>query len=117
MNIADGGLIEQFNKELKFKNGRYEPLMWKTNSEELENNFILVKKRFNELRKGFVKNEWITNAYHETIEEQKMNGTIEECHRDKNEYFMPHRAVVRADKDATKVRVVFNCSSNSGQIY
>ncbi|GBN72844.1 hypothetical protein AVEN_191402-1 [Araneus ventricosus] len=95
MNAVDKGLIDQFNRDLKFKNGRCDArLTWKTNPGELGNNFSLAKKRFDELRKGFLKNEWIANAYRETIREQEMNGIIEECSRDENEYFMPHRDVL-----------------------
>ncbi|KAF8790905.1 hypothetical protein HNY73_005851 [Argiope bruennichi] len=114
MSITDRELLDQINRDLEFKNGRYEAkLLWRTDPSELENNFNLAKRQFDELKKGFNKNEWIASAYGETI--QETNGIIKECGRDRNEYFMPHRAVVRADKETTKVRMVFNCGSKSGQ--
>jgi len=107
-------LIELFEKDLKFENGRYETkLLWRVNPGELENNYSLAKRRFDQLRKGFAKNKWVADEYKEIINDQIEKGIIEECERDKNEYFMPHRAVVRRDKETTKVRVVFNCSSKS----
>ncbi|KAF8790097.1 hypothetical protein HNY73_005172 [Argiope bruennichi] len=97
-----------------WKDGRYEAkLLWRTDPRELKNNFSLAKRRFDELKKGFNKNEWIASVYSETIRDQETNGIIEECGWDRNEYFMPHRAVVRPDKEATKVRVVFNCGSKT----
>ncbi|GBL74082.1 hypothetical protein AVEN_230983-1 [Araneus ventricosus] len=63
--------------------------------------------------KGFSKNKWVASEYKELINDQLERGVIEECERDKKEYLIPHRAVVRKDKKKTKVRVVFNCSSKS----
>ncbi|KAF8784705.1 hypothetical protein HNY73_010350 [Argiope bruennichi] len=98
------------------KNGRYEAnLLWRTDPREWENNFSLAKRRFDELKKGSNKYKWITDSYRVAIGDQETNGIIEECGRDKNEYFMPHRAVIRADKGTTKVHVVLNCGSKSGQ--
>lgn len=114
LNLSDKVLIEQFENNLKFVNGRYETdLLWKFSCDELGNNYNLAKRRFNELGKDFSKNSWIANEYREIINEQKENGVIEECKRDEHEYFMPHRAVVRENKETTRVRIVFNCSSKS----
>ncbi|KAF8793085.1 hypothetical protein HNY73_004612 [Argiope bruennichi] len=100
----------------EFKDERYDvKLLGRIDPRELENNFNLAKRRFDELKKGFNKNEWIASANRETIRDQETNGIIEECDRDRNEYFMPHRAVVRVDRETTKTRVVFNCGSKSGQ--
>ncbi|XP_055928649.1 uncharacterized protein LOC129959781 [Argiope bruennichi] len=108
--------VPEKKEDLEFQVGRYEAkLLWRTDTRELENNFNLAKRRFDELEKGFNKNEWIASAYREAFRDQETNGIIEECGRDRNEYFMPHRAVIRADKEITKVRVVFNCGSKSGQ--
>ncbi|KAF8789751.1 hypothetical protein HNY73_007668 [Argiope bruennichi] len=115
MSVTDRKLLDQFKRNLEFKDGRYEAkLLWRTDPRELEN-FNLAKRPFDELKKGFNKNEWIDNACRKTIRDQETNRITEECDRDRNEYFMPHRAVVRADKETTKVRVVFNCGSKSGQ--
>ncbi|XP_055926957.1 uncharacterized protein LOC129958485 [Argiope bruennichi] len=116
MSVTDRELLDQFNRDLEFKDGRYEAkLLWRIDPRELENNFNLAKRRFDELKKGVNKNEWIANAYREIIRDQETNGIIEECGRDRNEYFTPHRAVVRADKETTNVHMVFNCGSKSGQ--
>ncbi|KAF8776870.1 hypothetical protein HNY73_013810 [Argiope bruennichi] len=67
MNVTDRELLDQFNRDLKFKDGRYEAkLLWWTDPRKLEN-FSLAKSRFDELKKGFNKNEWIASAYRETI--------------------------------------------------
>ncbi|XP_054708165.1 uncharacterized protein LOC129217975 [Uloborus diversus] len=114
LNSVDKAFVEEFEKGLKFVDGRYETnLMWKTDPNELANNFTLAKKQFEELKRVLNENEWVANEYKEIVNEQVKMGIIEQCDRDSKEYFMPHRAVVRADKETTKVRIVYNCSSKS----
>lgn len=114
LNENEKGIVEDFKKNLKFVDGKYETeLLWKLESKELENNYFLAKKQFDRLERSFAKNDWIAKEYGEVIRHQIQEGVIEECTREEREYFMPHRAVVREDKETTKVRVVFNCSSKS----
>ncbi|KAF8795016.1 hypothetical protein HNY73_002918 [Argiope bruennichi] len=68
MSVTDRELLDQFNRDLEFKYGRYEAkLLWRIDPRELENNLNLAKRRFDELKKGFNKNERIANAYREII--------------------------------------------------
>ncbi|GFT83025.1 uncharacterized protein TNCV_4821 [Trichonephila clavipes] len=91
---------------------RYETqLLWKDSPEGLMNNLFLAKKGFENLQNNFKKMNWVAEEYKDTIQDQFSKGIIEECSRDEYEYFMPHRPVVRNDKDTTKVRIVVNCSS------
>ncbi|XP_035233079.1 uncharacterized protein LOC118204891 [Stegodyphus dumicola] len=114
LSIADENLIKQFEDNLRFVDGRYETcLLWGIKPTDLKNNFCLAKKRLEDLKNNFENNEWLANEYKDIIKDQQSKGIIEECSRDAKEYFMPHRAVVRTDKDTTKVRVVFNCSSKA----
>lgn len=116
LSVSDENIINQFEDSLKYKDERYETrLLWKMTPTDLQNNFWLAKKRFQDLEKNFKQCEWVANEYRDIIKEQFNKGIIEECDREPKEYFMPHRAVVRNDKDTTKVRVVFNCSSKSKQ--
>ncbi|KFM77999.1 hypothetical protein X975_25815, partial [Stegodyphus mimosarum] len=77
---------------------------------DLKNNFCLAEKRLEDLENNFENNEWLANKYKDLLKDQQSKGIIEECSRDAKEYFMPHRAVVRTNKDNTKVHMVFNCS-------
>ncbi|GBN44585.1 hypothetical protein AVEN_137742-1 [Araneus ventricosus] len=53
LSRSDESLIDLFEKDLKFENGRYETKL--LCSEELERNYSQAKKRFDELGKGFSK--------------------------------------------------------------
>ncbi|KAF8782675.1 Alanine aminotransferase 2 like protein [Argiope bruennichi] len=130
MNVTNRELLDQFNRDLEFKNGRYEAkLLCKTDPRKLENNFSLAKRRFDEMKKGFNKNEWIANTYRETIRDQETNGIIKECGSDRNEYFMPHRtvektAILKSLKErALMVENAFNrmkgikCNAVAGAMY
>jgi hypothetical protein len=82
LNKVDEAFIEQFENNLKFVNGRYETnLLWKINPDELGNNYLLAKRRFDELHKDFSKNKWVADEYKEIISDQEINGIIEECQR------------------------------------
>ncbi|GBN29463.1 hypothetical protein AVEN_188532-1 [Araneus ventricosus] len=68
LSRSDKSLIDLFERELKFENGRYETkLLWKVNPEELESNYSLAKKHFHQLGKGFSKNNWVASEYKEII--------------------------------------------------
>ncbi|GFY56782.1 uncharacterized protein TNIN_474471 [Trichonephila inaurata madagascariensis] len=54
--------------------------------------------------------DWVAEEYKDIIQDQFSKGIIEECSRDEYEYLMRHRPVVR-NKETTKVRIIFNCSS------
>ncbi|KFM65150.1 Retrovirus-related Pol polyprotein from transposon TNT 1-94, partial [Stegodyphus mimosarum] len=114
LSIADENLIKQSEDNLRFVDGRYETcLLWGIKPTDLKSNFCLARKGLDALKNNFVNNEWFANEYKDIIKEQQSKSIIEEYSRDAKEYFMPHRAVVRTDKDTTKVRVVFNCSSKA----
>ncbi|XP_054719217.1 uncharacterized protein LOC129228560 [Uloborus diversus] len=116
LTLTDKRIIDRFQSNLKFIQGRYETrLLWKFSPIELGNNFCNAKKRFDELQIILRKDEWLAKEYNKIIEEQERLGIVQECIRTENEYFMPHRPVVRIDKDTTKVRLVFNCSSKLKQ--
>ncbi|XP_054724195.1 uncharacterized protein LOC129234242 [Uloborus diversus] len=116
LTLTDKRIIDRFQSNLKFIQGRYETrLLWKFSPIELGNNFCNAKKRFDELQIILRKDEWLAKEYNKIIEEQERLGIVQECIRTENEYLMPHRNVVRIDKDTTKVRLVFNCSSKLKQ--
>ncbi|KAF8792536.1 hypothetical protein HNY73_004120 [Argiope bruennichi] len=56
MSVTDRKLLVQFNRDLEFKDGRHEAkLLWRTDPRELENNFNLAMRRFDELKKKVIK--------------------------------------------------------------
>ncbi|GFU91768.1 reverse transcriptase domain-containing protein [Trichonephila clavipes] len=58
-------------------------------------------------------NNWLYNEYKNIVKDQIKENIVEECssHFETNSYYMPHSAVVRKDKETTKVRMVFDASS------
>ncbi|GFW58301.1 integrase catalytic domain-containing protein [Trichonephila clavipes] len=100
-----------------YTNKRYETrLLWKEDSWELKSNYEIAKHRLLGLSKTFEKNEELYLKYDGIIKEHLRDGIIERVNMslDKNintGYFLPHHAVVREQKDSTKVRIVFDASS------
>ncbi|GFS54408.1 integrase catalytic domain-containing protein [Trichonephila clavipes] len=58
-------------------------------------------------------NNWLYNEYKNIVKDQIKENIVEECSLrfETNSYYMPHSAVVRKDKETTKVRMVFDASS------
>ncbi|GFX46589.1 DUF1758 domain-containing protein [Trichonephila clavipes] len=86
-------------------------LFWKDKPSDLENNWAIAKRRFDSLKmKG---NNWLYNEYIHIVNDKIKENIVEECssHFETNSYYMPHTAVVRIDKETTKVRMVFDASS------
>lgn len=64
----------------------------------------------------FRENSELYLKYDEIIEEHLRDGVVERVNsrvqeNEKPGYFMPHHAVIRNQKDSTKVRIVFDASS------
>ncbi|XP_055928673.1 uncharacterized protein LOC129959808 [Argiope bruennichi] len=110
--------LDDFGKELKIKNGRYEaPLQWKTNEikEKLRNNFDVAEKRFIALEKKFNKDQALFERYNAVMQEQVNEGIIQMCHDECfTGYVMPHREVFRETSSSTKTRIVYDASSKQG---
>ncbi|GFY47207.1 integrase catalytic domain-containing protein [Trichonephila inaurata madagascariensis] len=110
--------LNDFGKEVKKKNGRYEvPLQWKTNGikENLGSNFNVSEKRFISLEKRFNRDELVFEWYNSVMKEQLNQGIIQNCTENCfTGYVMPHREVFRENSSSTKTRVVYDASSKQG---
>ncbi|GFQ83310.1 transposable element Tcb2 transposase [Trichonephila clavata] len=96
------------------RGNRYETkLPWKSNPEELDCNFETVTRRFDNLKIKLDKNKDICEEYKRIIDKQLKNGIVEECSDNSlfSGYFMPHQAVIRPEKETSRVRIVFDASS------
>ncbi|GBN43715.1 hypothetical protein AVEN_78784-1 [Araneus ventricosus] len=58
-------------------------------------------------------NNWLFNEYTTIVADQLNLNIIEECssNNEGNSFHMPHSTVIRTDKEATKVGMVFDASS------
>ena len=72
--------------------------------------------RLNSLLNNLKSNDQF-NTYNEIIRDQQENGIIEKVDEksqcQNNEYYMPHKAVVREAAQTTKVRIVYDASEKS----
>ncbi|GFX27796.1 DUF1758 domain-containing protein [Trichonephila clavipes] len=111
---SDNDYISSFENNLKFNNGMYETkLFWEDKPSDLENNWAIAKRRFGNLSLKMQDNNWLYNEYKNIVKDKIKENIVEECssHFETNFYYMPHSAVVRKDKETTKVRMVFDASS------
>ncbi|GFR33132.1 transposable element Tcb2 transposase [Trichonephila clavata] len=114
LSLSDKKFIDNFENNLTYRGNRYETkLPWKSNPEELDCNFETAKRRFDNLKIKLNKNKDICEEYKRIIDEQLKNGIIEECSDNSlfSGYFMPHQAVIRPEKETSRVRIVFDASS------
>ncbi|GFY15994.1 reverse transcriptase domain-containing protein [Trichonephila clavipes] len=111
---SDNDYISSFENNLKFNNGRYgTKLFWEDKPSDLENNWAIAQRRFNNLSIKMQDNNWLYTEYKNIVKDQIKENIVEECssHFETNSYYMPHSVVVRKDKETTKVRMVFDASS------
>ena len=115
----DIAIEDEFEAEIKFENGRYEVKMpFKDEHPTLPDNYSLSKMRLNYLIKGLKNNPSLAVEYQKVIDSQLESGVIEKV--DENEVvevgkvcYLPHKAVIRENKETTKVRVVFDASAKT----
>lgn len=98
------------------KNGRYEvSLPWKQFHPSLPDNYALSHRRLLNLLKCLCQNPKLLRDYDSIIQEQIQKGILEDTPTVGNEgsrlHYLPHHAVIRTDKDTTKLRVVCDASA------
>ncbi|GBO44085.1 hypothetical protein AVEN_126128-1 [Araneus ventricosus] len=115
-------ILEKFEENTTYTNGRYETkLLWKDDQSQLNNNYEIAKKRLFNLNDKFKRDKNLYLNYKEIIQQQLKDGIVEYANCEPNNtcpgYFMPHHAVIREQKETTKVRICFDASSKSkGQV-
>ena len=94
-------------------------LPWKEPLTSLPDNYELSLKRLRLLVKRLRQDRDLFRLYNQVICEQIEQGIVEVVpHPDESMgdrvHYLPHHAVVKHDKDTTKVRVVYDASVRSG---
>ena len=101
----------------EFVHGRYQVnLPFKENKRFMEDNYTLAEKRLTSLKKKLEKEPWLMNRYDQIIKNQLKDGIVETVVSEPivgEVTYLPHRAVIRDDKDTTRVRIVFDCSAKN----
>ena len=108
--------VYQFYKHnLNFDGKNYQvKLPFKNYTETLPDNYQLAKSRLFGLKKQLKCNTELCENYDKIIKDYLSKNIIEEVKDDEtfeNAHYLPHRAVIRNEKDTTKVRVVFDASA------
>ena len=108
---------EEFSENLTFDGQRYEvKLPWKTSHSALSDNYDLCVRRLESTMKRLKSQPEILEEYDSVIKDQLEKGIVEEIPQEKEPpvgkvHYLPHHAVVRHDKETTKVRVVYDASA------
>ncbi|KAH7953137.1 hypothetical protein HPB49_005043 [Dermacentor silvarum] len=110
-------VIQHFNRHLKFEEKRYSVrLPWRDNV-ELDENKIVAMNRLRQLTRRLQNDESIVRRYDSAIRDYLNSGVaevVDEKSRPKTHcYYMPHQAVIKEDRQTTKIRIVFDASSSS----
>lgn len=115
----DDTVLDEFSQTVCFHNGRYEvSLPWKDSHPPLPDNFDLSNKRLQSLLRRLKQDPDILNEYDSIIKTQLQQGIVEKVPKaDGGEraqvHYLPHHAVIRRDKETTKVRIVYDASAKS----
>ena len=109
--------LENYLEEIKVSNdGRYEVrLPFKASHPILPDNFNSCEKRVKSKLSKLKKSPELLIKYDNVFKEQKSSGIIEEVSDPGTAgqvHYLPNHEVVREDKNTTKLRIVFDASSN-----
>ena len=101
---SDRSVYDMFQETVQFKNRRYEvALPWKDSHSTLSDNFQLSLTRLNGLLRRLRQDKNVLQEYDSIIK----STDTEVVH------YLPHHAVVRRDKDTTKLRIAYDASSKA----
>ncbi|XP_064470062.1 uncharacterized protein LOC135384806 [Ornithodoros turicata] len=111
-------VFQAFKSTMKNVSGRYQvALPWKTVHPYLPSNEEVARKRLFSLTKQITKNEHMAAEYDKAIRQYLDDGHAEKVllpHEvDGPTYYMPHHAVVKHERETTKMRIVFDASSSA----
>ena len=119
-NIEEVGssqcVVNQFENDIYHDGSRYvSKLPFKADHDPLPDNYDVSEKRVKSLKGRLIK-KGILEDYHNIFKDYEANGIIErvpetELGKENGQvHYLPHRPVVREDKDTTKIRSVFDAS-------
>uniref|UniRef100_A0A5S6QJA6 DUF1758 domain-containing protein n=1 Tax=Trichuris muris TaxID=70415 RepID=A0A5S6QJA6_TRIMR len=110
-------LINNFEKSVSFNGERYSvKLPWKVTA-DLPNNFEYARKRLEQTEKRLRNSSREAPLYLSAMREYIVNDWVEVATRrsaiEGREWYLPHHAVIREDKETTRCRIVFDGSACS----
>ena len=111
---------ESFEINVKRNGDRYEvKLPWKEDCLPCSNGYQLCESRLRSLHQRLRREPPLLSEYNNIIQDQLKTGIVEEVspedlkndHNTNRSHYLPHLAVVRKDRETTKVRVVYDGSA------
>ena len=112
-------VYDTFTQQISFRQGRYEVhLPWKETHPLLPDNYELCRKRLNGLLRKLSQDPEQLHQYDAVIRDQLRQGMVEAIadptnFKEGRVHYLPHHAVVRHDKQTTKLRVVYDASAKT----
>ena len=115
----EDSLYSQFQSNVSFNGERYEVnLPWRDMELVLPDNYQLSFKRLNGLLRRLRQQPKLLEEYNRAIKEQVERGIVEVLEDPtavdgERVHYLPHHAVIRHDKETTKLRVVYDASAKT----
>ena len=118
ISASEHTVYDDFGSSIQLVEGRYEvQLPWKEGHPALADNYQLCLRRLQGLTKRLKQDPAILQEYDATIQNQMKQGIVELVDPSEEDpkcvHCLPHHAVVRQDKQTTKVRVVYDASART----
>ena len=121
LGIEDSGdtVLDEFTQSIRFSEGRYEVLLpWKDSHPPLHDNFDLSNKRLHSLLLRLRRDPDVMHEYDAIIRSQLQQAIVEEVNphnkgRSGRVHYLPHHAMVRKDRETTKLRIVYDASAKA----
>ena len=116
---VEPSVYDTFKQFIKFDDGRYEvSLPLRSDQIRPPSNFLLAKRRLEGLLKRLRHHPEVLQEYNAIIQQQLNLGIVEKVSdegckdTDVNRiHYLPHHAVIRTDKQTTKLRIVYDASA------
>ena len=113
----------EFLRDVNYDGKRYKvDLPWREDCMPSSDNYQMCSSRLKFLRHKLSQEPALLNEYHNIMQEQEEAGIIERAENlcgnediNKGIHFSPHHAVVRKDRETTKVRIVYDGSAKSSK--
>ena len=118
IHAEQDSFMKNFKNSIEYKDSRYTiKLPWKGEYKNIPDNFAPARNRLLSLLKRLSKNPEQLKHYDTIFKEQERNGVIEpvdnpEVIRHREVHYIPHKEVVKEERETTKLRIVYNASAN-----
>ncbi|XP_057299451.1 uncharacterized protein LOC130630070 [Hydractinia symbiolongicarpus] len=115
ISSEEPSIYDKFTDEIKFKDHHYEVrLLVKGDKMFIEDNYSLAKDRLRSQFNKLKNNTELLKTYDDIFKEQLDSGIIEKTTESPGAgetHYLPHRAVIKPNRNTTKVRIVFDASA------